>query len=536
MTAKLAVIERIIDTSGAAGRLEALLPAGVRPRQLRVRTLLIGMTMTMLQARDALLTNVLAALRELPDADRRRLGVIAQRNDGEHQLTYRQLEYTHRLIASKLANDQPDGTPSDLLSQTLDRLLEASVTVLGEPTSTSYAVDWTDQETWGRPPPKQTADPQPPTDPTADHDQPAGSDNNPEPAPAPDAQQPPQHERRSDREAAWGHRTSNHPARNQLFYGYYLQAVTIVKDEHGPEIPELARRIHLASCEHDPPAQIVPVLARMAANGIKLGDVLADSGYSYRVADSWALPLRALGANLIQDLHPNDRGPHGTHQGAICSSGNLYCPATPTSLLATSPLPRAASNEQTATHDQQCAELAKYKLSPITAYDHDGYRRVICPAAQQKLRCPHKPGSMTLPHQHPTILNAPEHPPACCTQQTITVPPTINSKTAQKHDYPSPQHRHSYNRRTAAERTFSTLTDRSTNDLSRGWCRLTGLTPISLFTATATIARNIRVADAFNARQAENERRTACGLPPKQRKRRRRSAAELIAAAHAPPD
>ena len=48
---------------------------------------------------------------------------------------------------------------------------------------------------------------------------------------------------------------------------------------------------------------------------------------------------------------------------------------------------------------------------------------------------------MTLTHDRPTILDPPEHPPVCCTQQTITVPPSVNAKTAQKHDYPSPQHR-----------------------------------------------------------------------------------------------
>jgi hypothetical protein len=38
-----------------------------------------------------------------------------------------------------------------------------------------------------------------------------------------------------------------------------------------------------------------------------LGDVLADSGYVHRDADAWALPLRAAGAALVQDLHPPRR-------------------------------------------------------------------------------------------------------------------------------------------------------------------------------------------------------------------------------------
>jgi hypothetical protein len=535
LSARLALVEQIIDASGNAERIEALLPIGVRPRQLRVRTLLIAMVLTMLAGRDALLTNVHDALLALPDAERRRLGVIADWNNSPHALTYRQLEYTYTLIVKALAKQTPDGTPSQLLSDVLDALLEASVTVLGEPDSTSHAVDWTDHETWSRPPPKHPAEPERHTEPPAHEQPPAASDTDPQPALTPDPHTPHERERRSDREAAWGHRTVTHPANNEMFFGYYLQALTAVKDEHGPDVPELVRRMHLASCRHDPPAQIVPVIARMATTGTPIADLLADSGYAYRQPHTFALPIRQLGAQLIMDLHPNDRGPHGTHHGAIRHNGNLYCPATPQPLLELAPLPRPATPQQTEAHDRQTDELARYKLSPITAYDQDGYRRVICPAAQGKTRCPHRPESMTLPHQRPTILTPPQPPPPCCTQKTITVPPAVNAKTAQKHDYPSREHRHSYNRRSAAERTFATLTDRATNDLSRGWCRLTGLTPIALLIATALIARNIRIADAFAARQADNQRRAAQGLPPKQRKRRPQTAEQLISAANAPP-
>jgi len=529
LSSQLERVEQIIDASGTAAQIEARLPVGVRPRQLTARTLLIGMTLAMLQGRDALLTNVHRVLLALPQTDRRRLAVSADWNDAEHELTYRQLEYTYRLITNTLAKDQPDGSPSPALSEVLDRLLEASVTVLGEPASSSYAVDWTDHETWSRPPPKH-AQGERQTEPTASDGHPPATNTDTQPAATPDAQQG-----RRDREAYWGHRTVTHPANNEMFYGYYLQAVTTVRDEHGPEVPELARRIHLASCQHDPPAQIVPVLARMHQDRIPIGDLLVDSGYSYRQPQTFALPIRRLGASLIMDLHPNDRGTHATHQGAICHNGNLYCTATPKPLLQLSPLPRPTTPQQTEAHDRQTAELAHYKLSPITAYDPDGYRRVICPAAQARLRCPHRPESMTLPHQHPTILTPPQPRPICCTQKTITVPPTINAKTAQKHDYPSRQHRISYNRRTAAERTFATLTDRATNDLSRGWCRLTGLTPIALFIATASIARNIRIADAHTAHQTENQRRAAQGLPPKRRKHRRQTAQQPITAANPTP-
>jgi hypothetical protein len=271
LSGKLERVEQIIDASPTAGRIEALLPAGVRPRQLKVRTLLIGMVLAMLAGRDALLTNVLAALLELPEADRRRLGVIARWNDGEHQLSYRQLEYTYRLTSNRLANDQPDGTPSEVLAEVLDALLEASVTVLGEPDSSSYAVDWSDHETWSRPPAKKPANPSDPVPATGDTK--ATAENNEcacehaaEHATADD---------RPDPEAARGHRNTNHPGRSEMFFGYYLQAVTAVRDEHGPDVPELTRRMHLASCRHDPPPALVPVIARMHHDGIQLGDLLA---------------------------------------------------------------------------------------------------------------------------------------------------------------------------------------------------------------------------------------------------------------------
>ena len=91
---------------------------------------------------------------------------------------------------------------------------------------------------------------------------------------------------------------------------------------------------------------------------------------------------------------------------------------------------------------------------------------------------------MTLDRDRPEILTPPEHPQACCTQQTITVPPDVLAKTAQKHDYPSAAWRRSYARRTGAERGFATAKDPASNDITRGWCRLMGLAPLMLFTVT----------------------------------------------------
>jgi hypothetical protein len=91
-----------------------------------------------------------------------------------------------------------------------------------------------------------------------------------------------------------------------------LSDAIMVADEHGPPVPELARRMTASSCRHDPVLALAPVLTAMPEDGIPLGDVLSDSGYSHRVPRHWAAPLRQAGAQLIQDLHPHDRGPRET--------------------------------------------------------------------------------------------------------------------------------------------------------------------------------------------------------------------------------
>ena len=338
----LAAFEAVIDASGVAPRIEVMLPIGVRPRQLKVRTLLAGMCLTQADHRPAHLSRVHQVLVSLPEADQRRLGVIADWKNGPHLLTYRQTERTFALVTAALGKDQPGGLPSRALQAACDDLLEASIPHEFKDASTSLAVDWTDLESFSRPPPARGG-------PCADP------------------------------EAWWGHRKNNLLRRDdELFYGYYLSAGIMMPGENGPAVPELARRATVSSCRHDPVRAFAPVLTAMPATGIPLGDILDDSGYAYRDAEAWAIPVRAAGAQLVQDLHPHDRGPKGTHYGAIIANGNLYCPSTPRPLLELGPLARAPPRTRPPT-TTNTAELARYKLGRITRDDPDGYHRVSAP-------------------------------------------------------------------------------------------------------------------------------------------------------------
>jgi hypothetical protein len=465
-----------------------------------VRSLLLGVALAFADGRPAHLTRALGALSGLGEEDERRLGVLADWHGAPHRLSYRQVWWTAHLVLEVLAKDCPDGAPSEEARRFLAALVGASVPGWAAALSSSLAVDWTDLESFARPPLEKGG-------PSA------------------------------DREASWGHRRGDGPGQeDEAYWGYYLSLATQVKDEAGPEVPELVRAATAGSCRLDPVPEMAGELEAYAGRGNPMGDVAADCGYSHRVAGNWAHRVRAIGGRLVQDLHPDDRGPRGTHQGAVCCNGNLYCPAAPPGLLSLVAPARGASQEDLAAYDKKAEELARYKFGRVSSDDQDGYHRVACPAVLGKLRCPLRPSSMALAYDRPTVTTVPEHPPKCCTQKTVTVPADVNQKTAQKHDWGSAAWRSSYARRSAAERANSTIKDPATNDVSRGWCRVMGLAPLVFFLAPLLAVRNLRALDAFEARQERDARRAAAGLPPKRRRRRRKGLRDLVAAsANAPP-
>ena len=109
-----------------------------------------------------------------------------------------------------------------LLQAVCDDLLEASVPDQFKDASRSLAVDWTDLETFSRPPPHGTRDCAGP-------------------------------------EASWGHRRNNLlRSENELFFGYYFDAGTMEREENGAEVPELTRRMTVCSCRRDPARALVP--------------------------------------------------------------------------------------------------------------------------------------------------------------------------------------------------------------------------------------------------------------------------------------
>ena len=233
----------------------------------------------------------------------------------------------------------------------------------------------------------------------------------------------------------------------------------------------------------------------------------------------------------MQDLHPHDRGPRGTHEGAIISNGCLYCPCTPRALLEIAPLARAATPQQATDHDAKTAELARYKLGRLTSDDAGGYHRVACPAATGKTRCPLRPASMTLDRDRPEILQ-PRRAPAGLLHPADDHRPGRGRRQDQaKARLPvgglaallRPAHR----RRALLRHHQGPRHQRHQPRLvpPHGPSAPHAVHPVLL------AVRNQRILAAWDARQEETARRAARGLPPRTRKRRRKTPAALTAAA-----
>ena len=403
-------LEQIIDASGVARRIEALLPVGVRPRQLSVRTLLVGMLLVAARtAAPRTCADVHQALLALPEAraaaarDHRPLARPARTCSPTARSSTPSRSSSH-----SSPSDTPDGTPSETSHRDprpaarsqrhrARRARHAAATRSTGPTTRPGRARHprARQARHPRPSPadRPTATPAAPATPTPSQRRDSDGDSDRMISDAPTPRRP------------GGTAAATTPARQtSCSTATTSKPSPTVKDEHGPEVPELARRMHLDQLPPRPARpRSCPSSSACTNDGITIADLLADSGYAYRVPETWALPIRALGAE--PDPGPAPQRPRHataptTARPAPTATSTAPPPPPPCSQLG--PLPRGATAEQTAAHDQQCAELARYKLSPITAPR---------PRRLPPRDLPRRPRQTPLPTTDPHSMTLPARPP-----------------------------------------------------------------------------------------------------------------------------
>ena len=242
----------------------------------------------------------------------------------------------------------------------------------------------------------------------------------------------------------------------------------------------------------------------------------ADSGYAHRDAQAWAIPLRTgrrragPGPAPARPRTPGNPPRRHHRQRQPLLPGHAHHIAAP---RPAGPRRHPAGNRR--------ARRPGRRARPAQARPNHHRRPRRLPPGHLPRRhrqdpMPAPPGlDDTQPATGPRSSPRPKTRPPAAPSRPSPSRPQVAAKTRQKHDYPSPAHRRSYARRTGAERTFATLKDPATTSIARGWCRLTGPTPLTLWLACLLAVRNQRILDAWHARQARDARRAAAGLPPK---------------------
>jgi hypothetical protein len=462
-----------IDRSGVAPQLEALLRPTLRgrPRQLTVRALLIGLKLAVDTAKTSCLTDVHQILTEqLPETARIELGI-----DNPATQTTVTLPQVRRLLAAihnKLDASPvtaPQLSPSErthraaTLQDILDRLLAATMPA-GVQHGGSYAVDGTGTWSWARG--KRRGQP------TADPD------------------------------ARWGVKTAK-SGKDETYYGYELHSLVRINTlgADPARTPCIAERIVIRPASSNVTAPVLDLLADMQKDGLRLRDVVADRGYSYKLG--WTPGLHALGIDPIFDLHATQYGPRGSHHGARIVTGFPHCPAMPEVFDTIHRPERLANTPELADFTTRIDQRAQWAFRRVAGPDTTGKERYECPARAGKIRCPLHPQSMNLPLAQPKATGHPaaDAAPGCCTQRTITLPGTIDTKNRQRHYWGSHDWIRAFSRRSRVEGWFGNLKNDNREALSRGAFRVTGLCKTSIMLTVYAAATNLRLLRHWAHRQ-----------------------------------
>ncbi|MFI9239547.1 hypothetical protein [Streptomyces sp. NPDC053079] len=126
----------------------------------------------------------------------------------------------------------------------------------------------------------------------------------------------------------------------------------------------------------------IHALKTLVPLGLPTGVLAADRAYTDQTTDHFARPARHMGYQLVLDYKQVHRGVQGTHLGALLVDGVLTCPAMPTAFAhATTGLDDKAVREM----DDQLARLIASRrpffLKLKQSADAHGTVRLQCPAA-----------------------------------------------------------------------------------------------------------------------------------------------------------
>lgn len=469
--------EAVIDRSGLVGELEALLrPVATasgrhigRPRDLSVRTFLVGLLLTAGHGKNLHLRQVHRTLtRDISRTQQDRLGVRFERR-GEHLGTRKRVvSYNHvsRIVCALAA--KVDMADDDYLQSIVDRLIIASI-ASGPGPSGHWAIDGTGVDTWA---------------------------NGLKSA-----------RRRADRDAAWGHRTPTpQKSMSEMFYGFDLYGFTIVPPAgvDGRAYPNLIGAIVVRPAASDDAEASLTGVDALLASSLPVDMVLVDRGISYKSDQHWANRLRDRGIDQTLDMHALEHG-RVDYRGIAMIDGWPHCPSIPETLVHIKRPERltvpgnGVENPELEQFRTEIADRGRYAMRRVQGWSEkkrtgERVERYECPADAGYLRCPLKPASMNYPDDVPLNMHPPDPAtaPTPCTQRTFELPEEAQAKLRQTHRWGTDTWIKDYARRTYVEAGFGELRNPALGALARGAFCVMGIIKVTLMLAALVVASNVR--------------------------------------------
>jgi len=313
-----------------------------------------------------------------------------------------------------------------------------------------------------------------------------------------------------DPDATYGHRTKTQSDRRKNFYGF--KALTYCRATDRPYVEGFNVR-PANEGEGEANTQLATALAEMlAAEGLKIGPVAVDMGFSGLRPENFHEPMRALGAEPVMDYTKKDRGVVML-LGALVTDGRPYCPCLPKELEKPNRPPRVVlGKEPPATasqrkkdryaRDRKALDDALAAIERRRDYlaghvkgrgygDGDVWR---CPALEGKVRCTRREDSLDLPDDRPKFEPGDDvEYGELCKQDFIVLPADAQPKLRQVHTWMDTKWRAKYRLRTHAEGVFGDLKNLRTEKIGRGWIRVAGLVALTIMLWGAICHRNFRV-------------------------------------------
>ncbi|MGW6784076.1 hypothetical protein [Streptomyces sp. NPDC054987] len=175
-------------------------------------------------------------------------------------------------------------------------------------------------------------------------------------------------------------------------------------------------------------------LTRLVPLGFPTGFLAADRAYTDQQTENFAAPARRLGHRLALDYKQDQRGIQGTHAGALLVDGSLACPAMPHSLAhATTGLGDEAVRHlaQDAALQEQITQREPYFLKVKESADPRGAVRYQCPASgpSPAVVCPRYNQVHHIAPQRPVVVDLANRR---STQAHLAAKPTVPIPQAER--------------------------------------------------------------------------------------------------------